>query len=303
VPKYLFEGANRVPRKEVPMGAISRGFRLARASWAVVVADRQLLWLPILSFLAALAVMAVFALGIVGIGLPESQEDVGLGFYLLAFLLYVALSFVTIFFNAAVIGAATERLEGREASLSVGLGLARAHLAQIFVWAVITATVGMVLRMIQERLGILGRIVGGLLGIAWNAITFFVVPVLLYEPATAPEAVKRSASLFRQRWGEQFTGNVTIGLAIFLVGLAVGLPLTVLAAAAPIVGVPLLVLAIGLIAAAGAACSGVFSAALYRYAVTGEGAGPFSREDLDAAFKPKRGTVDTRPPPPPRPDA
>ena len=287
------------------MGAIGRGFRLARASWSVVTQERQLLVLPVLSFLASLLVMAVFALGIFGIGLPESDEEVGVGFYLLAFLFYVAMSFVTIFFNAAVIGAATERLEGREASLSIGLALARRHIGQIFVWAVITATVGMVLRAIQERAGILGRVVAGIVGIAWNAITFFVVPVLLYEPVTAPEAIKRSASIFKARWGEQFTGNVTIGLAVFLVGLAVALPFVALTSAVPAVGIPLLVLAIGVVAAAGAACSGVFNAALYRYAVTGEAAAPFSRDDLDAAFKTKRGHTDTRPslPPPPPPPA
>jgi hypothetical protein len=287
------------------MGAIGRGFRLARASWSVVTQERQLLVLPVLSFLASLLVMAVFALGIFGIGLPESDEEVGVGFYLLAFLFYVAMSFVTIFFNAAVIGAATERLEGREASLSIGLALARRHVGQIFVWAVITATVGMVLRAIQERAGILGRVVAGIVGIAWNAITFFVVPVLLYEPVTAPEAIKRSASIFKARWGEQFTGNVTIGLAVFLVGLAVALPFVALTSAVPAVGIPLLVLAIGVVAAAGAACSGVFNAALYRYAVTGEAAAPFSRDDLDAAFKTKRGHTDTRPslPPPPPPPA
>ena len=264
------------------MDAIGRGFRLARASWSVVTEERQLLVLPILSFVASLVVMAVFALGIVGIGIPESEEDVGLGFYLLAFLFYVAMSFVTIFSNAAVIGAATERLEGRDASLSIGLALARRHLGQIFVWAVITATVGMILRAIQERSGILGRIVAGIIGIAWNAITFFVVPVLLYEPVTAPEAIKRSATIFRARWGEQFTGNATIGLAMVLVGIAVSLPLIALAAAAPVIGIPLLVLAVGAVAAAGAACSGVFNAALYRYAVTGEAAAPFTHEDLES---------------------
>jgi hypothetical protein len=167
---------------------------------------------------------------------------------------------------------------------------------------VITATVGMILRAIQERAGLLGRVLAGIVGIAWNAITFFVVPVLLYEPASAPEAIKRSASIFKARWGEQFTGNVTIGLAVALVGIAVALPLVALSMAAPIVGIPLLVLAIGLVAAAGAACSGVFTASLYRYAVTGQASGPFTREDLDAAFKPKRGNTDMRPPlpaPPP----
>lgn len=283
------------------MGAIGRGFRLARVSWSVVAQERQLLVLPMLSFVASLALIAVFALGIAGIGLPDSPDDVGAGLYLLAFLLYVAISFVTIFFNAAVIGAATERLEGREASLTIGLALARRHVGQIFVWAVVTATVGMVLRAIQERAGLLGRIVAGIVGIAWNAITFFVVPLVLYEPVDAIEAIKRSASLFRTRWGEQFTGNVTIGLAVALVGLAVSIPGIALAMAAPVVGLPIVVVTIGLVAAAGSACTGVFNAALYRYAVTGDAAGPFTRADLDAAFKPKRGHADPRPPLPPPP--
>jgi hypothetical protein len=274
------------------MGSIARGFRLARASWAVVMQDRQLMWLPLLSLLASLVVLGVFALGLVGIGLPDAEDDVGPAAYLLGFVLYVALSFVAIFFNAAVIGAATERLEGREASISIGLALARRHLGQIFVWAVITATVGMILRTIQERAGMLGRIVGGLLGVAWNAITFFVVPVMLYEPLTATEAIKRSASIFKERWGEQFVGNGAIGIAVFLIGVAVAIPLVLVTSVAPVVGIPLLVLAVLALAAAGAACSGVFNAALYRYATTGDPSGAFSAEDLNASFKPRRGFRD-----------
>ena len=98
-----------------------------------------------------------------------------------------------------------------------GLALARQHIGKIFVWALITATVGMILRAIQERSGIVGRIVIGIVGIAWSVLTFFVVPVLLYEPVGVGESIKRSASIFRQRWGEQFIGNATIGLAIFIV--------------------------------------------------------------------------------------
>jgi hypothetical protein len=276
------------------MSSIARGFRLAQASWAVVMRDRQLLWLPVLSLLASVVVLAVFALGLVGIGLPEGDDDIGPASYLLGFLLYVGLSCVTIFFNAAVIGAATERLEGREASVSIGLALARRHIGQIFVWAVITATVGMVLRTIQERAGILGRMVGGLLGIAWNAITFFVVPVIMYEPLTATEAIRRSASIFKERWGEQFVGNGAIGIAIVLVAVILAVPFTLLSSVAPAVGIPLLVLAILAVAAAGAACSGVFNAALYRYATTGEASGAFSVDDLNASFKPRRGFTGPR---------
>jgi len=201
----------------------------------------------------------------------------------------VALAFVTIFFNAAIVGTAMKRLNGEDASIKDGLALARQHLGKIFVWALITATVGMILRTLQDRAGIVGRIVIGLIGVAWNVITFFVVPVLLYEPVGVPEAIKRSASIFRQRWGEQFIGTATIGLAIFLVAIPVVLIGGAVAYAVPLVGVPLLVVAIGALMAVGAACSGVFNAALYRFATTGEASSVFSIEDLNGSFRPKKG--------------
>jgi Family of unknown function (DUF6159) len=271
------------------MGSIGRGFRLARASWSVVRQDRELLWLPVISFLCLLVVMGVFALGALGIGIPEDGGSVSPGLYVLGFVMYVTLSFVAIFFNAAVIGTAMRRLEGHDAHIRDGLALARQHVGHIFVWALITATVGMILRALQERFGFLGRIVIGLIGVAWNVITFFVVPVLLYEPVGVGESIKRSASLFRQRWGEQFIGNATIGLAIVIVAIPVALVGGLLAAAVPLVGIPVLVLAIGALMAIGVACSGVFNAALYRYATTGNASGAFTQDDLNASFRPRRG--------------
>ncbi len=285
------------------MGAICRGFRLARASWSVVMQERQLLWLPILSFLASLVVFAVFALGIYGIGLPESEDDIGVGFYILGFVLYVALSFVTIFFNAAVIGAATERLEGREASLSIGLGLARAPSRT-------DLRVGR-----DHRHG--GDAPSSDPGARRHPRTDarrtprhrLERDHVLRRPRAALRARHRARGdrtvgvALQARWGEQFTGNATIGLAIFLVALVVAHPARRSSRPRPRSSASRCSCSrSALVAAAGAACSGVFNAALYRYATTGEGAEPFSREDLDAAFKPKRGAVDTRPPMPPRPD-
>ena len=269
------------------MGSISRGFRLAKASWTVVRQDRELLVLPIISFFCSLAVVAVFALGAFGIGIPAEGETPSPLLYVLGFSFYVMLAFVTIYFNAAVIATAMKRLKGEDASIRDGLAAARAHIGQIFVWAVITATVGMILRALQERAGFVGRIVVGIIGVAWNVVTFFVVPVLLFGDAGAVDGIKRSASLFRQRWGEQFVGNATISIAIMLVAIPVALIGVAITAAAPIVGIPLLVIAIGGLIAIGAACTGVFNAALYRYATTGEASGAFSLEDMNSSFRPK----------------
>jgi hypothetical protein len=223
-----------------------------------------------------------------GIGLPAEGESPSLAIYAVGFVMYVALAFVTIFFNAAVIGTAMKRLQGEDAKISDGLALARQHIGKIFVWAVVTATVGMILRTLQERAGIVGRILLGIVGIAWTVLTYFVVPVLLFEPAGVGEAIKRSGSIFRQRWGEQFIGQATIGLAFFLLSIPVVLVGVLLSAAVPILGVPLLIIAIGVLMAIAAACSGVFNAALYRYATTGEASGAFSMEDMNSSFRPRK---------------
>jgi hypothetical protein len=274
------------------MNAFSRGLRLARISWGIVKQDRSMLWLPVLSFGCSLVLTVLFAAGIWGVGLPEgdSLEPVH---YVILFLLYVALAFVAIFFNAAVIGMAMKRLRGEDASIRDGLDLARSHLGKIFVWAVVTATVGMILRALAERFGIVGRIVISLIGVAWNVMTFFVVPVLLFEPLGVADGIKRSASIFRQRWGETFVGNGAIGLVIFVSSLGVIAVSVPLAMALPVVGVAVGVLGLGVLAAIGVACTGVFNAALYRYATTGEASGAFSVEDLQASFRPKerRGLV------------
>jgi Family of unknown function (DUF6159) len=157
------------------------------------------------------------------------------------------------------------------------------------VWAVVTATVGMILRTIQERSGVVGRILFGIVGIAWNVLTYFVVPVLLFEPVGVGDSIRRSATIFRQRWGEQFIGQATIGLAFFLVSIPVVLVGALITAAVPVLGVPVLIVAIGALMAAGAACSGVFNAALYRYATTGEASGAFSVEDMNSSFRPRKG--------------
>jgi hypothetical protein len=271
------------------MGSISRGFRLAKASWSVVRQDRELLVLPVVSFFCSLVVMLIFGLGALGVGLPQQGEQPNPALYVLAFAMYVLLAFVSIFFNAAVIGTAMKRLRGEEATLRDGLDLARRHLGKIFMWAVVTATVGMVIRALQERSGLVGRIILGIVGIAWTVLTFFVVPVLLYEDAGVGEAIKRSGSIFRQRWGEQFIGTGTIGLAVFLVAIPVLVVGGLIAAALPVLGIPLLVLAVGALMAIGAACTGVFNAALYRYATTGEASGAFTIEDMNGSFRPRSG--------------
>lgn len=277
------------------MERISRGFRLLGASWRVLQQDRELLWLPVLSF----ALIVIAAAGFGGIGwaaglFGKEQQSLSPGAYVLAFAFYFVTYFIAIYFNAAVIGAAMQRLEGGDPTLADGLRVANSKLGKIAGWAALAATVGLIIRALSERAGFLGRIVLAIVGAAWSAITFFVVPVLLFEPVGVTGSVKRSASLFRQRWGEQFTGTIGIGLAMFLISIPVVLVAVLLGAAASWVGIAFGILAIGLLAAVGSALSGVFNAALYRYATTGEASGAFALEDLNGTFRPRGGGLLSR---------
>jgi hypothetical protein len=272
------------------MERISRGFRLLGASWNVLRTDKELLVLPVLSFLAiAVATAGIFGLTWIGWGseVPEQFPEGPMDYVALGLFYFVAY-FIGIFFNAAVVGAATIRLQGGDPTIRDGLRLAASKTGKIAGWAAISATVGLVLRALEERLGFLGDLIVGLIGVVWGAITFFVVPVLLYEPAGAVEGIKRSASIFRQRWGEQFTGNVSIGLAMFLLGLPIIALAVLLGTVSMPLGLVVGTLAIGTLIAVGSALTGVFQAALYRYATTGEAGAAFDQSDLQASFRPRK---------------
>ena len=273
------------------METIRRGFRLLGASWEVLKADRELLWLPIVSFIFIMIASAglgfMFWTGGAFEGGAE-QFPRGPVDYVLLFVFYFVAYFIGIFFNAAVVGAATIRLQGGDPTLKDGLRMAWSKKGKIAGWAAVSATVGLILRSLEERAGFVGRIVINIIGAAWSAVTFFVVPVLLYEPVGVGQGIKRSATIFKQRWGETFVGAGSIGIAVFLLAF----PLAVIVGALAQVAVPLAVavgvVGFGLLIAVSTALSGIFNAALYRYATTGQAPGSFSEDDLNGSFKQKR---------------
>jgi hypothetical protein len=272
------------------MERIRRGFRLLGASWEVVKADRELLVLPLVSFLA-IAIVGAATFGVIAAdGIDVSGESVrmSMGDYIVTGVFYFVMYFIGIFFSAAVVGAATIRLQGGDPTIGDGLRMAWSKLPKIAGWSVVAASVGLVLRALEERAGFLGRIVIVIVGAAWNAITFFVIPVLLYEPESVPGSVKRSATIFKERWGEQFVGNGAIGIAMFLLSIPAFILAGELFAIAPVVGIVAGVVVFGLLIGLGGAMSGVFNAALYRYATTGEASGAFTEQDLGGSFVPKK---------------
>ncbi|HLU12788.1 MAG TPA: DUF6159 family protein, partial [Arenimonas sp.] len=218
---------------------ISRSWSLVKASAAVLRADKELLWFPVISAIATTLVAATFLLPLFGLGLLEGREP-GPVLYLFGFLFYLCQYFVIFFFNTALVGAAMIRLEGGDPTVSDGLRIARERVGAILGYAAIAATVGLILRALEERAGFLGRIVVGIIGLAWTLATFLVVPVLVSQNVGPIEALKESVSLLKRSWGENLAGNVGIGLAFGLITAVVAIvSIALVIASARIGGAPL----------------------------------------------------------------
>lgn len=278
----------------------SRSWQLVKASASVLRQDKALLVFPAVSTLAALLVAATFILPMM-FAVPFSEifaeegSETPVWFWVWLFVFYIAQYFVMFFFNTALVGAAMIRLNGGRPTLSAGLNVALSRIGPLFVYAVIAATVGLILRMIEERLGFIGRMVIGLIGLAWTVATFLVVPVLATRNLGAVDAVKESVGLLKNTWGENLIGQAGIGLVFGLIhfGLAIvtvglgALGAALGGGALAVLGFAIGVIAILLVALVQMALTGIYSAALYRYATGEPNPDAFDAQLLDNAFQVK----------------
>lgn len=292
------------PRGMVPLRGMamferfSRSWQLIKASAGVLRQDKELLVFPLLSTIAAIAVAATFIVPLVATGALESaksSDEINPLFAIVAFAFYFVQYFVIFFFNTALVGAAMIRLEGGDPTVADGLRIASRKFVPLLGYAAIAATVGLILRVIEERVGGIGKWIAGLLGAAWTVATFMVVPVLVTKEIGPIDAIKESAVLLKKTWGENLIGNGGLGVVFFLVYLLLGAAfatLFVLAGAAKsgalfaTIG-GLAVLTFVILALVQAALSGIYSAALYRHATGAPDAPGFDGALLTNAFRVK----------------
>ena len=276
-------------------GSFSNSWALVKASADVLRLDKELMVFPVLSGVAAVMVTVSFFVPVVALGgFPAlAQLEGTYAGYALAFAFYFVLYAVTFFFNSALVGAALIRLGGGDPTVSDGLAIASKRMGSILGYAALAATVGMLLRAISERSGFLGRIAVGLVGMAWSLATYLAVPVLVTKDVSPLDAIKESAALFRRTWGEQVVGSFGMGWAVFTAALSWGLFSVLLimlgaqvSPAGALAGVALAVAGFVLLAVLASALKGIYTAALYRYAETGE-TGYFDPALVGNAFRPK----------------
>jgi len=287
-------------------GKMKNGLELSKQSWGALRQNRQLLVFPIISMIMMTIVLTLFLIPTTGLvqsildtgEVTQAHVWPGIG---LLFLYYLIASIVLIFSNAALTGTNKRLIEGKSATIGDGLRIASSHLGTIIKYALISATVGVVARLIV-RLGdksdnfvvaILSWLIGGAIAATWGLAVIFAIPAMVFEDLNVRDSLKRCVDIFNKTWGEGFTGDVAIGglsclvyLVIFLEGsglVAVGVMNGI--SAMIILGILVVVLGTTVINSLYGAVNGIFQTSLYQYALTGD-AGPFiDTEMARAAFK------------------
>ena len=274
-----------------------RSWDLANACMGLLREDKGLLIFPLLSSIAMFLIVGSFAVPLYPLVTAMSEHGYARSLdsltYVGLFIFYWIQFTIVTFFNTALVEVAMERLDGRDASTGDGLRRAWARFPTILAYSAIAATVGTVLRLIVERVGFIGKIVVGMIGFVWAVATALVVPVLAAEDVGPVEAVQRSVELIKKSWGEDLIGNAGIGLAFGVVMAVVAFcgamlflaALSVHSTAFAVLVLVILVVTLCTTALAQATLSGLYSAALYRYAAGETKTGDIDPALLESAFR------------------
>ena len=266
---------------------LSNGWKLSMSSFSVIKKNKQLLIFPVLSGAALLVLLGSF-IGILysmnGNNFDRVVDERSTTEYIGLFVFYLINYFIVIFFNMALIHCARIYFEGGKPTITDGLRFSLSRIGDILVWSTVAATVGLLLRMLEENGGKIGKIIASFIGIAWSITTFFVVPVLAYENLKPMQAYRRSVQIMREKWGESLGSGFSFSIIQVLGILIVGVPLFFIGSLiSPIMAIVLAAIGVLCVIAVVSAAQTIFISAVYHH-IDNKQLEDFNSDTLDSVF-------------------
>jgi len=266
-------------------GRLKTGWALAMDSFQVLRREPSLTIFPIISALAG----AIFLGLVLGGSVLLTGTDPGPVLYGALFLVYLGTAFISAFFSAALTYNAREVFEGRDPTLKDGLTAAWGNKGTLFTWALVSAIVGVILRAIESADNPIADLASMLFSVAWGILTYFIIPVIVFEDVSAREMFTRSGQTFKETWGETAGAGFGVGIVTVLftlVGLGIaGLVFVTLGSTAvgAVGAIGLAILVVLLAFLLGTTLGSVAKTALYVYATEGERPSGFENVDFSNA--------------------
>ncbi len=212
---------------------IKVGWRLGLYSFRFVMTHKSLLLLPLFSALSIMLALALIYFATNDALIRFNVKDIHLTaiIMLACVMAYFSCIFIAIFFNVMLIAMVNDYFENKRLSFVVGYSRAAHCIPAILSWALITGSVGILIKMLEaleEKLHI-PSILSALLEVGWAAATYFVVPIICFQGSASPSVLyDESARLIRQTWGEGVLKIIGASLFMFVLGIPLYLAFVVL---------------------------------------------------------------------------
>ena len=142
------------------------------------------------------------------------------GMMFFALIYFIAMFFAT-FFTVAFYHEILRALNGQDVSIIEGLIFAGTKIPSILIWSLFAGLIGYMIRTLEERVGLLGKIIFGVIGIAWSVASVFVIPFIITETSLNPfHLLRQSADTLKKTWGESLIGYVGIQFGSLIIIIA-----------------------------------------------------------------------------------
>lgn len=291
--------------------SIPRSVNIAKTTFGVMKQDKELFLFPLLASFFSLMLLVIMVVPFIAAGFLDmmltqmNMSSVGtIIFFVLLFILYFSTTAIATFFNVCVVYTAKKRFEGGDSKFFEAISFAFSKIHLILMWAAVSATVGIILQLLDSgarQMKGIGRLVAqiivSLIGFAWSIMTIFVVPSMVFNGTGPIAAIKESSQVISKTWGESLVRHYGLGLVQLIITIFFVLPFLILAIIAfilgqPVIGAILFVLFLGLlilISVLFSAANNVFNTALFWYATKGQVPGYFEPDVMANAFRQKRG--------------
>lgn len=221
----------------VTRGRFKTGWLLFKQSIRVLRHNQGLMRYVIMSFLVSLVLTLIFVVifvvgrhtliqGVSTDNSGNSHLSLKPAGYILAFIYYVLAFFIVNLYSAGLVANVLDLFHGRAQHYRSYMKVAWSKGGTLFIFSVIEATVGLILRAIAERSKLLGRIVAWIIGAIWSLARLFVVPVIVTSDDNAFVSIKHSTKLLVSTWGENLIGRVSFGAVALVLFLLVLLPIS-----------------------------------------------------------------------------
>lgn len=270
---------------------MANGWEISKLSFRVLKANKNLIIFPLLSGISLIIILGMFFVGIASaLGWNLDNIDIHSSNvyykYGLIFLCYLINYTVIMFFNMALMHCAKLYFEGEEVTVAKGLQFSWSRMVAILAWSAFAATIGLVLKIVQDQVGWIGKIITGLIGMVWSVATFFTVPIIAYENVSPWQALKRSSSLMKDKWGESLAATFSFGAIHFVSVLLLLIPAFLIGFVNIFAGIAVGVIGFVLIAAIFSALNSIFVSAVYNK-VNNNVDMHLNDEMFDSLFQPK----------------